>query len=410
LRGEMVMVSPARVGVSGPLEPFAVGFAAELSGLGYTPRASVFQLQLMAHVSRWLDGEGLGAADLTPVVVERFVVARRGAGYALHRSPRALVPLLGYLRSVGVTPPAPEVEVAGVVEQLLLRYRRYLMVERGLAEVTVAYYVKLVRPFLVAHASAGSVDLEGLDAGDVSAFVLAESRRLSRGSVANMVTALRSLLGFLHVDGVLEISLTGAVPSVAQWRLAGLPRGLEPGVVRALLASCDRRTIRGRRDFAILMLLARLGLRACEVSGLALEDLDWRAGELVVAGKGDRRERLPLPADVGEAVAGWLRRGRPASAQGRSVFVRVRAPHRPLSSRGVGAVVSAAGRRVGVSPLGAHRLRHTAASEMLRAGVPLREIGQVLRHRRLETTAIYAKVDHEALRSLARPWPVGGVA
>jgi site-specific recombinase XerC len=296
----------------------------------------VFQLQLMAHLSRWLAGERLDASDLAPLVVERFIAARRGAGYALHRSPRALVPLLGYLRSMEVTPPAPEVEADGAVEQLLVRYRRYLMVERGLAEVTVAYYVKLVRPFLTAHASARGVDLEGLDTGDVSAFVLAESRRLSRGSVANMVTALRSLLGFLHVDGVLENSLTGAVPSIAQWRLAGLPRRLEPGEVRALLASCDRRTIRGRRDFAILLLLVRLGLRACEVSVLALEDLDWRAGELVVTGKGDRRERLPLPADVGEAVAGWLRRGRPASAQGRSVFVRVRAPHRPLSSRGVG--------------------------------------------------------------------------
>jgi len=405
------MVSPARVGVSGPLEPFADGFAVELLGLGYTPRGAGFQLQLVAHLSRWLAAEGLDAADLRPAVVERFVAARRGAGYAYHRSPRALVLLLGYLRSLGVAPPLAAVVASGPVEELLVRYRRWLEVERGLVPGTVAGYVEIVRPFLAAQARVdGGLDLGSLTAADVSGFVLCECRRRSRGTATRLVTALRSLLGFLHVDGVLERSLTGAVPSIANWRLAGLPRALEPREVRGLLESCDRRTRGGRRDFAILMLLARLGLRACEVARLGLEDIDWRAGEIVVAGKGDRRERLPLPADVGEAVAGWLRRGRPVTAQGRSVFVRVRAPHRALTARGVGAVVSAAGLRVGLAPLGAHRLRHSAATEMLRAGAPLEEIGQVLRHRRLETTAIYAKVDRDSLRPLARAWPTGGAA
>jgi len=239
--------------------------------------------------------------------------------------------------------------------------------------------------------------------------VLAVCPGRSRGSAKLLVTALRSLLGFLHVEGMLAESLVGAVPSVAGWRLAGLPRGLEPAQARRLLASCDRRTTAGRRDFAILTLLLRLGLRRGEVARLELGDIDWRAGEIAIRGKGSRQERLPLPADVGEAVAGYLRRGRPASAQGRCVFVRVKAPHLPLTPAGVTQVVVSAGKRSGLGEIAAHRLRHTAATEMLRAGATLPEVGQVLRHRSLLTTAIYAKVDREALRTIARAW-IGGVA
>jgi site-specific recombinase XerD len=199
--------------------------------------------------------------------------------------------------------------------------------------------------------------------------------------------------------------LAGAVPSSASWRLAGLPRALEPWQVQRLLGSCDRRTAAGRRDFAIMTVLARLGLRAGEVAGLELDDLDWRAGEIVVRGKGRRSERLPLPADVGEAIAAYLRQGRPASAQGRAVFVRVKAPHRALTTGGITQVVVSAGRRAGLGQIHAHRLRHSAATAMLRAGSSLEEIGQVLRHRAPLTTAIYAKVDRDALRQIARPWP-----
>jgi integrase/recombinase XerD len=221
------------------------------------------------------------------------------------------------------------------------------------------------------------------------------------------VTALRSLLGFLGVKGLAAVSLVDAVPSVAGWRLAGLPKGLEPGEVARLLASCDRRTSVGRRDLAILTLLVRLGLRAGEVAGLSLEDVDWRAGQLMVHGKANRIAQLPLPVDVGEAMVAYLRRGRPATAQGRSVFVRVRAPHRALTPAGVSAVVFAAGQRAGLGELRAHRLRHTAATGLLRAGASLTEVGQVLGHRQPLTTAIYAKVDDDALRVLARPWPAG---
>jgi integrase/recombinase XerD len=222
------------------------------------------------------------------------------------------------------------------------------------------------------------------------------------------VTALRSLLGFLHVEGILQKSLVAAVPSAASWRLAGLPRGLKPNEVQRLLAAPDRRTRIGRRDFAVLMLLIRLGLRAGEVAALTLDDINWRAGELMVRGKGDRRERLPLPDDVGQALVGYLQRGRPATALTRHVFIRVRAPHGPMTTGAVSHAVFAAGRRAGLGTVRAHRLRHSAATQLLAAGAPLIEIGQLLRHRSQLTTAIYAKVDTEALRCLARPWPGGG--
>lgn len=403
------MRDPSRVRVSGPLEEYASGFAGELARVGYMRDAVACQLWLMAHLSGWLAREGLNAAALTARAVEEFLAFRRAAGHTTLRSPRALEPLLSYLRELGVELPAPVVVAATPVDELLERYRRFLLGERGLAVGTVRGYVDIVRPFLAGRVAADGSGLERLAARDVTAFVLAECPGRSRGSAKLLVTALRSLLGFLHVEGVLAESLSGAVPSVAGWRLAGLPRGLEAGQVRRLLASCDRRTAVGRRDFAIITLLVRLGLRRGEVARLELGDIDWRAAEIVIRGKGDRQERLPLPADVGEAVAGYLRRGRPASAEGRCLFIRVKAPHRPLTPGGVTNVVVAAGRRAGLGQIAAHRLRHTAATEMLRAGATLPEIGQVLRHRSLLTTAIYAKVDREALRSLARPWP-GGAA
>ena len=217
--------------------------------------------------------------------------------------------------------------------------------------------------------------------------------------------ALRSLLGFLYLEGMIDRPLAGAVPSVASWRLSGLPKGLSPAEVAGLLESCDRASVVGRRDLAMLMLLARLGLRAGEVARLELDDIDWRAGEIVVRGKGDRCERLPLPADVGGTITAYLRDGRPKTAQGRAVFVRVRGPQRALTGDGVSAVVAAGARRLGV--IYAHRLRHTVAIDLLRAGSSLVEVGQVLRHRSMLTTAIYAKVDVEALRTIARSWPGG---
>ena len=403
------MTDPSsRVRISGPLKPYARGYAAQLLGQGYTQISAGSQLRLMAHLSRWLESEEVGAEALTPSVVEKFLAARRAAGYVDFRSSRALGPLLWYLRELGAVPQVPPDVVIAPEEVLLERYRHYLTLERGVVASTARYYIHLVRPFLVTRVTNGGIDLEHLAAGDVSAFVLAECRRRPAPSAKNLVTALRSLLAFLHIEGLTDRSLTAAVPAVADWRLSGLPRALEPDQVHRLLLSCDRRTVAGSRDFAILTLFSRLGMRACEVAALELEDLDWRAGEILVRGKGDRKERLPLPADVGAALAAYLGNGRPEGVACRRVFLSVRAPLRPMTSSSVKQAVEAAGLRTGLGRTTPHRLRHTAATEMLRAGAPLIEIGQVLRHRRLQTTAIYAKTDREALRLLARPWPGGG--
>lgn len=400
------MRDPSRVRVVGPLEPFGPGFAAELGGVGYKRVSIVFQLQLMAHVSRWLEAQGQGADALSAGAAERFLEDRRSAGYTSYVTARAMLPLLGYLRGLGVAPVASPKLPETAVEVLLASFGDYLAVERGLVAGTVDDYVHAVRPFLAGRETGGGeLDLRGLAAADVTAFVVARCPGQSRGAAKLTVTALRSLLGFLHVEGVIGRSLVGAVPSTASWRLSGLPRALEPGDLRRLLGSCDRATGTGRRDYAILTALARLGLRAGEVAALGLDDVDWRAGELVIVGKGRRSERLPLPVDVGEAIVDYLKADRPPGALGRALFMRVKAPHQGLTTGGVTQVVVSAARRAGLGQIHAHRLRHTAATQMLRAGAPLEEIGQVLRHRQPLTTAIYAKVDRDALRQLARPWP-----
>ena len=314
-----------------------------------------------------------------------------------------LAPLAAFLRGVGVVPAAERAAPAGAADVLLGRYRAYLEAERGLAAGTVRYCTDEARVFLAGREGR----LAGLDAAEVSGFVAAQCRRRSTGSAKILVTALRSLLRFLVVEGVVAPGLQDAVPAVAGWRGGGLPKALPDGQIAALLAACDQETATGRRDFAVLTLLARLGLRACEASALELGDIDWRAGTVTVRGKGRREEQLPLPADAGEALAGYLHSGRPAGGASRRVFLVSRAPGGGLSAGAVIAIVRRACVRAGLPEAGAHRLRHTAATGMLRAGAPLAEIGQVLRHRSAATTAIYAKVDHGALTQLALPWPGG---
>jgi integrase/recombinase XerD len=394
-----------RVPVAGPLGAYVEGFSGELAGQGYTPASAQRQLQLMAHLSRWLACQGLMGGDLTRSRVEEFLRARRVDGYTSKLSERAVAPLLKYLRGIGVAPPPASVTITPV-QMLVEDYRRYLVAERGLAAPTVSSYVAVASLFLSGYGQAGRLDLDRLSAADVSAFVVREcSRGRSRGAWASvLVTGLRSLLRFLFVEGRTTSQLASAVPPATTWAGALLPRTLSAEVVAALLGSCDRRTIVGRRDHAILVLLARLGLRAGEVAGLELDDVDWRAGELVVRGKGSRQERLPLPVDVGEALVTYLHHGRPRVAS-RVLFLRVRAPIVGLTNFSVGNVVARACRRAGFPRVGAHRLRHSAATAMLQGGASLTEVGQVLRQSRLATTAIYAKVDRAALRSLAQPWP-----
>lgn len=288
---------------------------------------------------------------------------------------------------------------------LLAEFRGWLDRERGLSSVSVRCYSKQSKAFLAWIGGAGSVS--GLDAGTVTAFMVGWAQGRNTWSAKAMVTSLRAFLRFVHATGRTTASLAGAVPAVASWRMSSLPRGLKATEIERLLTGCDRDTAVGLRDYAVLSLLAGLGLRGAETAGLQLGDVDWRVGEITVTGKGSRTERLPLQAPVGEAVAAWLVGGRPC-CQSRAVFVTLRRPYRSLTPEAVRAVMGRACDRAGMERQGAHRLRHSLATEMLRAGASLPEVGQVLRHRSMLSTSIYAKVDQNALRPLARQWPGAG--
>jgi integrase/recombinase XerD len=298
----------------------------------------------------------------------------------------------------------PAVTDSGDGTALLAEFGIWLGRERGLSPVSVRCYVKQARLFLTAVQGAPEEIVRGLDVGQVTRFVTGYCQDRNRWSAKAMVTALRAFLRFLHATGRTAVPLAAAVPAVASWRLAALPRGLSAGEVERLLAGCDRKTAVGRRDYAVLSLLARLGLRGAEAVGLQLDDIDWLAGEIAVCGKGDRVERLPLPTSAGHALAMWLSDGRPR-CESRAVFVTMRQSIRQLTPEAARQIMGRACDRAGLERRGAHRLRHALATEMLRAGASLTEVGQVLRHRSQLSTSVYAKVDQKALRPLARPWP-----
>jgi integrase/recombinase XerD len=407
LERTVVMDVVSRVRVIGPLEPYAREFAADLEVWGYTPLSAANQLRLMANLSHWLAREGLGPGELDDETLQAFLAERSGQGYTCWLSLRGLAPLLDCLRRRGVAPASRPPVRSGPAEELLTEYRAYLAGERGLVAGTVHCYEAEARVFLARTADS---DLHDLTAGAVTGFVVDECGARSIGSAKMLVSALRSLLRWLFLTGRIDGDLARVVPGVAGWRLGSLPRALDADQVRALLGCCDRGRAAGRRDYAILTVLVRLGLRAAEVAAMELDDIDWRAGEVMIHGKHSQRDRLPLPVDVGEALVAYLHRDRPSSGGCRRVFVRVRAPYGPLMSNGVQSVVARACARADIAPAGGHRLRHTAATAVLRAGASLEEVGQLLRHRDLTSTAIYAKVDRARLRTLARRWPGGGVS
>ncbi len=291
------------------------------------------------------------------------------------------------------------------VNALLIDFRRWLVAERGLAGESVRGYGNQARKFLLELSDPVEESLAGLDAAAVTNFVIGQATAAtSVWSAKALVTALRSLLRFLHIEGLIPGPLAAAVPGVAGWRHSALPRALPHEQVRVLLAAHDLAAPVGLRDHALVVMLARLGLRGAEVAALQLAHVDWRAGEIVVIGKGSRSERLPLPAEVGAAMAAYATRGRP-SCSCRALFVTARAPYRQLSPAAVRAIMGRACQRAGLPRLGAHRLRHTVATDLLRAGAPLAEVGQLLRHHSQLSTVTYAKVDHDKLVALARPWP-----
>ena len=400
------MTRRVRGPLDGPLLPYGPGFEAALAGQGYSADSIGRHLRLMVHLSRWLAEQHLAARDLTAGCARRFLRFRRAQGHRHPASMAGMAPLLDYLASVGAIP-AAEPQDAGPAGALIAGYRRYLLQERGLSpQSTVPHYADVASRF-AAHVRAGTPgELDGLTAAAVTGFVLSVSQRRSVGEAKAVSTRLRSFLRYLELEGLTRPGLLAAVPPIAGWALTGLPRAISAADVARLLGSCDPRRPAGCRDLAILTILARLGLRAGEVAALRLADIDWRAGELTVRGKASRQDRLPLTQDAGEAIAGWLQDGRPRCASP-AVFTRVLAPHRGLSDRAVSGVVRQACVRAGLPPMGSHRLRHTVATQTLRAGGTLTEVGHLLRQRSLAATSLYAKVDRGALSAVARPWPGG---
>lgn len=403
------MVDRTVVHFSGPLAAHSEALRRELLARGYAPMSAANLLRLAAHLSRWLEGQALGIGQFSAERIAEFLAERRERCSHFFTK-RALAPILLYFENAGlVSRSAIVVAPAGAVDQLLCSYIQYLQRECCLTAGCIKHYSATARQFLRWRFGEDQViDFALLTASEVTSFVLDASARYSIGTTKLVVTALRSFLKYMYLQGMAPVDLRGALPAIAGWRLTGLPKALTAAQLRRLLRACDRRRHVGRRDYAVLLLLSRLGLRAGEVSALELEDVDWRHGEILVRGKGKRKERLPVPSEIGRALASYLRRSRPR-VHTRRLFLCVRAPHGPLNRTAVTAVVRYACVRADLPIVGAHHLRHTAATEMLRSGGSLDEIAQVLRHRSVDTTAIYAKVDRNALRTLARRWPGGAL-
>ena len=388
---------------SGRLGPFLEGYRVCLVAAGYAPGTVEHRLEEAAGLGRWMQCEDVLPESLNVAAIQRFRMDLVSSGRSYVPGVRRFAALLEYLRGQGVLVEAPV--VLAPVQGLLADYRRWLVQERGLAPLTVLRYERAAARFLSGHCGHQDIHaVASLTGASVSAFLLKEAGRVSVGVVKGRVAELRSLLRFLYLAGHLPVPLADAVPPVAGWRDTSLPATLSAGDVQRLVDSCDRSSPSGMRDYAILLLLARLGLRSGEVAALELDDIDWRAGQIMIRGKGRRRDTLPLPADVGEAVAGYLSTARPVSEL-RTVLLTCQAPVRGIAPARVSDVVRRACCRAGLPIMGAHRLRHGLASELLARGATLVEVSQVLRHQDLATTAIYAKVDLNRLRELVQPWP-----
>jgi len=391
-----------------PVGPYIDSYAAEMRDEGYARQTSEVQIRLVADFGHWLARRRMQAQEITAALFKPYLRARARRRRPIGNDLSALRRLLDLLVRQGVVS-APVLPAATPAEELQTEFRLYLQQERALASTTQNYYLTFVSEFLTECFGAGPVDLSGLCAANVTGFVRRRAVTIHSRRVQLMTTALRSFLRFARYRGDIDKDLAACVPAVANWKLSTIPRALPPDQVERVLTSIDRKTAMGRRDYAILLILARLGLRAGEIRMLTLEDLDWQEGLITVRGKAGRYSQLPLPVDVGAAIADYLRQGRPTTSS-RCVFLRTKAPAGGFQGQcGIGSIVRHRLERAGIdSPRkGAHQFRHALACQMLQQGASLSEIGELLRHRSPQTTAIYAKVDLASLATLALPWPGG---
>ena len=395
----------------GPLTTYIEPFARSLREQGYVLDSIHQQVLLAACFSDWLRQRGVALRGITSDHSQRYLRYRAGRVRPCRGDAAALRHLLNYLRRERVIPtekvPTRPLTPAELWAQ---GYEQHLREARGLARATIVNYVPFIRSFLKDRFGGGPATLSLLCARDVVAFVQHQARHLHPKRAKLLTSALRSFLRYARYRGEVKLDLAAAVPIVPNWSMSAIPRAIGADQVRQLLASIDRNTAEGRRDYAILLLLARLGLRSSEVAFLELDEIDWKAGQLSVRGKGGQRSDLPLPTEVGKAIAAYLRHGRPRCSS-RRVFLRVKAPVCGFQGAcGVGSIVRHRLLRTGIEAptYGAHQFRHGLATEMLRQGASLGEIGELLGHHNPQTTKIYTKVDLDALRTLALPWP-GGV-
>ncbi len=394
---------------NGPLGPIIDVYAALLHQRGYKRQSVRIQIRLIADFSHWIERQGLKACRVSQPIIDRYLRSRYQR-YRPRRDDRsALNRLVALLREKGIVRDPIPTTIHTPLQQIEDDFKRYLAQERGLSLAAQVNYLPFILKFLHEHFGRGPIRFTRLYAKDVIGFVQRHAPHLGPKRASLMGTALRTFLRYLQLRGEIASDLSSCVPSVANWQLSTLPKFLQPHQVQCVLDHCDRQTPQGQRDYAILLLLARLGVRACEVVTLTLDDINWNAAELTIQGKGPRRAKLPLPHDVGEALALYLKQGRP-SCSSRRVFIRLRAPIQGFAnSIAISTLVARALKRAGVeSPCtGAHLFRHTLATQMLHQGASLEEISQLLRHQSFNTTAIYAKVDLTALQPLAQPWPGG---
>lgn len=394
----------------GPLGEHIDDFARLLFEQGYARQTARLKIGLVAGLSHWLEIKQLKIDGLDEEMISRFLQFR-AKHYAPNRYEHSTFKaLLRYFREAGIIPHQKPLAEDNALDRIEMAFGRYLSQERGLTQTTLDNYLPIVRRFLSNNFRNFNIIPEELTSQDITQFIIRHAHISSPSRAKLMVTALRSFFHFLYQRGQITTDLAKGVPTVANWDLSELPKFLKPEEVECLLQSCDQSTLIGQRDHAVLLLLARLGLRAGEVVHMVLEDIDWEKGELIVHGKGLRQDRLPLPQDVGEALAAYLVHVRPKCLS-RRVFIRMLAPYQGFScSSAIRDIVRRAFRRVGLhrKNMGAHLLRHSLATGMLHHGASLGEIGEILRHKLPRTTEIYAKVNIVALRALAKPWP-GGV-
>jgi site-specific recombinase XerD len=407
------MMNDSEVVQPAPFQHYIDSFLDHLKTSGYAPNSVTAKRSIVRAFARWSQGERIGSDDLSEEHLAAFV-KRRPPRYTSAVEMRVLRQFLRHLRIQRGLPVLAACKSTSPADDLTQEYVAYLRRERGLAENSILTYTPCVRDFLSYRLnSKGSLALEVLDAETIRAFLIERIAHRSSEPARLLSVALRSLLGFLFLRGMTPRDLTPAVPMVRTYRQSGVPSGLSPEEVGSVLSATDRSTMRGRRDYAILLLLARLGLRASEIMSLELSDIHWRTGEIVVRGKGPRLDQLPLLADVGEAIALYIRKDRGTSVS-RRVFLRLIPPRVGLSRPcSIDHIVRFALAQAGVRPRHrcvAHLFRHSLATRMIRHGASIAEIAEVLRHRSQRTTAIYAKVSFDALRTVTRPWPIRGGA